>query len=153
MVAEPSILYEGHAPTPFTAEQIRRGCPQGRTVTTLTETADGATETHISRFLDCDAEGATYVTGDGERRVTWIELQAHASFPADATSISRETIETSLGRLRCLRYEVAEGAQRRVFWFDETRPGMPVLFTVEGDGGVLTRSTVVADEIVPVAEV
>ncbi len=31
--ADPHILHPDHAPTPFTADEIRTGCPAGRTVT------------------------------------------------------------------------------------------------------------------------
>jgi hypothetical protein len=130
-------------PTPFTADEIRSGCPDGRTVRTRDES--GAVS--VSRFLDGDGDGATLeswvedsdgtVVADPVRsRVTWRELQQHAAFPAAATTVREETISTPLGELACLRYDVGD----LTFWFDRSRPGMPVR---HGSAGSLR--TIVSD--------
>lgn len=144
MTTDPHVLHDGHAPTPFTADEIRRGCPVGRTVTTRTETDEGV-ETSVSRFVECDEEGARFESVSGSRRVSWLDLQEHASFPAEITEIAEEDIETPLGRLDCLRYRVEREGQTHTFWFDKERPGMPVMVTVVTDGHILSTSTVVAD--------
>jgi len=116
-------------PTPFTAEEIRAGCPDGRTVRARAD--DGTIS--VSRFVDGDLDGATLeswteaadgtVTAQPRRdRVTWRQLQQHAAFPEERTTVGREAISTPLGAHDCLRYEVGE----MTFWFDVGRPGMPV---------------------------
>lgn len=100
----------------------------------------------MSRFSECDAEGAA-ITSDGQaHRVTWRDLQAHASFPADSTAIANETISTPLGELECLRYEVTREDGTHTFWFDIARAGMPVLHQLEMDGGVVSSTVVIADD-------
>lgn len=85
---------------------------------------------------------------DGTRtRVTWLDLQRHASFPEADTIMTSEVISLALGRLDCLRYQVErEGGVDR-FWFDTDRPGMPVYFTSERGGTLISESTVIVDEI------
>jgi len=56
---------------------------------------------------------------------TWRDLQAHASFPADDTTIESERIETAIGELDCLRYAVRDGATEEVFWSPRTCPACP----------------------------
>jgi hypothetical protein len=81
--------------------------------------------------------------------VTWRELQAHASFPADHTTIVAETIETGIGPLDCLRYTVREGTTEEVFWFAKDLPGMPIRYATREDGQVVTTVTVVANTLEP----
>ena len=122
-------------PTPFTADQIRAGCPDGRTV----RTSDGSGTISVSRFAGGDDDGATLeswteepdgdTTSDTVRtRVTWRQLQLHAAFPADGTTVSQEAIRTPLGELECARYDV----DGMTFWFDTHRPGMPVRYGTPG---------------------
>lgn len=109
-------------------------------------TSDGVETTSMSRFSECDAEGAT-ITSDGQaHRVTWRDLQAHASFPAESTAIANETISTPLGELECLRYVTTRDDGTHTFWFDTARPGMPVSHKLERDGEIITSTVVTADE-------
>jgi hypothetical protein len=124
------FLHPGHAPTPFTAAQIRVGCPPGRRVTTRTVTADGRTWLRVSEFTDCDDEGAVVVSNEGRHRVTWVDLQGHASFPLATTMITKEAIDTPVGSHECLRYTVAD---------DEG--------TEEKDGTVVSTTTMISNEI------
>ena len=91
----------------------------------------------VNQFVECDADGATIerwrLTTDGEplgpaekERATWEQLQAHASFPADQTTIAVDTIE-------------------HTFWFATTSPGMPIKYRTEQDGRIVTTATVVGD--------
>ena len=155
--ADPHVMAPGHAPTPFTADEIRRACPVGRTVRLLIEPADGPPVHRLSRFVRCDERGATVevsgVGADGEPdgppdvdEVLWLDLQRHASFPADRTAIESETIETPLGAQECRRYTVTGGATKQVFWFAVDLPGMPIRYLTEEDGGVVQTVTVVAVE-------
>lgn len=132
-----------HAPTPFTAEEIRAAAPAGYTVETVTET-DGEVARQRTMFTEVDEDRATIVStpidehGDpaGDPRTgdaAWTDLQAHASFPADITTISDETIDTPLGSLACRRYEVAGSDHTNTFWFATEYPGMPIRFTSDAE--------------------
>jgi hypothetical protein len=54
-------------------------------------------------------------------------------------------IATRLGTSDCLRYQVDRGDSVERFWFDTSRPGMPIRFTHEENGSVLTSTTMVED--------
>jgi hypothetical protein len=151
---DPRVLAPGRAPSPFTADEIRGGCPAGRTIRLLVDVAGETSFHRVNRFLDCDEAGATLERSreslDGSPlgrtevdRVTWLDLQAHASFPADETTIEAERIETAIGRLDCLRYTVRDGATEEVFWFAAELPGMPIRFLTRVDGQVVTTVSVV----------
>jgi hypothetical protein len=154
VTADPHILGPGLLPTPFTASEIREGCPDGRLIRLLVE-VDGQAPMHrTNRFRDGDAEGATFesqrLTLDDEPvgaveagRTTWHELQAHASFPADSTTRTAVTIETPLGTLECLRYTQIEGESVSTFWFATSAPGMPIRYESEDAGRLVSRVTVI----------
>jgi hypothetical protein len=154
VASDPHVLGEGFAPTPFTAEEIRRGCPDGRTVRMRllgTEPAAGAAYCSVTRFTAGDADGATmeYFDETADRRIvgavervrnSWLDLQRHAAFPAADTTIDRETVVLPIGEYECLRYTVRSGAGETTFWFAERLPGMPVKSdTVAADGSHQTR--------------
>ena len=67
-------------------------------------------------------------------RVTWRELQSHASFPMETAARRRETIEHPLGTLDCWRYDVGTPQDGNTFWFDLSRPGMPVRMRRNSNG-------------------
>ena len=113
----PHVLAPGRAPTPFTADEIRAGCPTGRTIRLRVDVVGETAFHRVSRFVECDQAGATMehsrLSLDGSPlaepevdRVTWRDLQTHASFAADDTTIESEWIETAIGELDCLRYTV-----------------------------------------------
>jgi hypothetical protein len=150
---DPHILEPGQAPTPFTADEIRQGCPAGRTIRLRVDVPGETSFLRVSRFVEADEAGATLersrlsLDGDplGESdvgRVTWRELQAHASFPAERTTIESERIETAIGELDCLRYTVRDGATEDVFWFARDLPGMPIQYLTREDGQVVSTVSV-----------
>ncbi|HEX2222159.1 MAG TPA: hypothetical protein VHK06_06500 [Candidatus Limnocylindria bacterium] len=152
------MLGPDRAPTPFTADEIRRGCPAGRTIRLLVELDGQAAYLRLNRFVDCDEGGATIerqrLTIDGEAvggteadRVTWHDLQAHASFPARQTLIASEPLDLPLGVLDCLRYTVTDGPTVETFWFARTAPGMPVKYMTEEGGRVTSSVTMIGDEV------
>lgn len=113
MTTDPHVLAPGHAPTPFTADEIRAGCPDGRTIRLRVEAEGEAPFLRMSRFIDCDEDGATLERSqlalDGSllgetqaARMSWLDFQGNASFPADATTIETERIDTAIGELECL---------------------------------------------------
>ncbi|MBT8166021.1 MAG: hypothetical protein KJP22_03695 [Acidimicrobiia bacterium] len=110
------------------------------------------------RFLAVDEVAAnqesTAVTVDGEplgepaiSRTTWLEFQEHASFPAAATTIEREALNSSLGRLECLVYSVAGVDSTTKYWFATSRPGMPVKVETRSNGEVTYQMSLVNDEV------
>jgi len=58
MPADSHQLHLGHRPTPFTADEIRVGCPPGRTVRSLIVEAGKEPYVHVTRFVSGDADGA-----------------------------------------------------------------------------------------------
>jgi len=154
-------LEPGHAPTPYTAAQIREGCPQGRKAVYLVEAPGREAVRQTMRFLKCDAEGADLEvsrakadgTAIGEpvtRRGTWKEFQAHGSFPEAATKVTEEALETPAGKFDCWLYTVTEeeegskSVQR--YWFAKKLPGPPVRMTTEIDGKVVSTMTLVENK-------
>lgn len=154
------LVEPAHLPTPFTADEIRQGCPDGRTLVVRVEPAGQAPQTRTVTFVDGDAEGAMQVRAplgpdgtpgaeSGRGRSTWKELQAHASFPAERSTVERAWLEHPLGRLDCLRYTVRDGDAVDTYWFDRARPGMPVLLESRRGSEVVVRVTVLSDEVDP----
>jgi hypothetical protein len=155
--SDPHILKIGHAPTPFTADEIREGCPAGRTIGLLIEPGDGDPYLRLNRFVAVDEEGADVTVEsmamDGEplddpveMRSKWIEFQEHASFPEAQTAIDSEVLETRMGALTCKRYTVTDGPTSDVYWFAVDKPGMPVkVETLAQDGVPYYRMTMIND--------
>ena len=156
-MSDPHVLGPDLLPTPFTAEEIREGCPAGRLTRVRVEPADGPPYERVNRFVDCDEEGATIERSsfgaDGEptgapqlARTTWAGFQSHAAFPRARTTVADDVIETPLGRLDCLRYTVLDGSDTDTFWFATSLPGMPVRMVSETEGRLVESSTMIADE-------
>lgn len=143
-----------HAPTPFRADEIRRGCPEGRSIEFVLETADGTKTYQVMRFVSCSATEAEVesVTLDAAKkpvrparrnRSAWTELQKHASFPAADTKIDEDARQTEAGLYDCWRYTVRfdAGGRRGVrrYWFAKALPGPPVWMEVHVDGKLQSR--------------
>ena len=162
-MSDPDELGPGLLPTPFTADEIRAASGSGKTIRLLVEEPGGTFE-RVNRFSDCDDEGATLerwrVAPDGgvdgevaSGRVTWLELQQHAAFPVDRTTVTEETIDLPIGRVECLRYVTRDGdaadgadAASETFWFARAFPGMPVRYQSQTPAGVV-RTTVLAVDV------
>ncbi|SDS05880.1 hypothetical protein [Agrococcus carbonis] len=149
---DPHVLGPDLAPTPFTADEIRAACPDSHWVLVRT-TGSGEVHHHLSGFAGGDAEGCTSTsvetdasgtpTGQAQaRRVTWLELQAHAAFPAASTTIARERIRLAFGERDCLRYEVVDDEGATTFWFALEHPGMPVRWA---SAGVTAEAVAIGD--------
>ncbi|RPI26408.1 MAG: hypothetical protein EHM57_00130 [Actinobacteria bacterium] len=149
------VLAPGFAPTPFTAAEIRRGCPVGREIRTRIESAGGDPFVSVTRYVGGDAATAVQETKrlrlDGtpideaaRQEVPRHDLQAHASFPADRTEIAEEAIETPMGTMDCVRYTVGEGDDGTTFWFAKALPGMPVRVASRHGGRVTPIMTMIA---------
>ncbi len=151
--ADPRQLKPGHAPTPYTAAQIHEGCSD-RTATFRLERAGKPTMMQSMRFTDANEKNALLevavwperggAPGKGPgRRVSWSALQAHASFPNEATKIVDAKIETPVGTLACLVYTVTKGDTVNRFCFAKALPGPPVLLTSVVKGGRVFSMTLV----------
>ena len=156
MASDPHQLHPDHLPTPFTAEEIRAGCPPGRTVRSLVIEPGQDPIVRVTQFVSTDPQGADQAfwqeTPDGarlgetqRRRSTWIEFQGHASFRADVTQVDEEEIAIPAGRYDCLRYSTRDGHAVRTFWFARSAPGMPLRFE-EREGGVITSSSTAIED-------
>ena len=133
------------APTPFSAEEIAAGCRPGRlSIYRITE--QGAPTIELRwEFTGGDAETAEYVAQPHDERggelappipttAAWTELQAHASYPEDFTTISIETIEVPAGTFECWKYVVDDGRTVSRAWFPMDLPGPPALKVDSVDG-------------------
>jgi hypothetical protein len=158
MTTDAHRLRPDHHPTPFSADEIRDGCPPGRTVRMLVEQAGQDPVVRVTRFVRVDAEGAdqevTTETLDGapigeplRRRSTWLEFQGHASMPIATTTIGEATIDIPAGRFDCLVYTRTDGDSVSTFWFAKVAPGMPLMFEERSAQGTLGyRATAIANE-------
>jgi hypothetical protein len=146
-----------HLPTPFSAADIRAGCPLGRTIRLRSDSRDGEAAFRRIRFVEVDADGAVqeFQTTDADglpageptrRRSSWLELQEHASQPAAEAVIDEVELTLPLGTEACWRYTVESGDECATFWFAKSRAGMPVQVERRLGGEVVSRSVVVADE-------
>lgn len=153
MTGDPHVLAPDRAPTPFTAEEIRGRCATGKTIRVRVDVPGQPPAHRVTRYLDCDEAGATLErtptsadgvpVGEAQRdRMTWLDLQSHASFPAAETTIGAERIETPMGALDCLRYTVVDDDGERTFWFARDLPGMPVRYVTRVGGEVVMTVTV-----------
>lgn len=158
--ADPHVLGPGLLPTPFSADEIRAGCPDGRFIRMRIESDGRLVGYRANRFLDGDSEGATVESrrfdadgaaiGEPETaRAPWVGVQRHAAFEAARTTRRPEVIDTPLGRLDCLRYTTQdEDGSIGDFWFALTMPGMPIRYrSLEGDG--VTSEVVVIENRLP----
>ena len=151
-------LQPDHLPTPFSAAQIRDGCPVGRTIR-IREKSSGAEPTYRRiRFIEADAEGALQefqaTDPDGRpigdpthRRSTWLDLQRHASQPVQGTSVDEDELGLPFGTFACWRYTVQTPGSEIRFWFAKELPGMPVQVEEHVDGLVIERSEMIANAV------
>jgi hypothetical protein len=147
-----------HLPTPFSAADIRAGCPVGRTIQLRSEGPGGELSFRRIRFVEVDAAGAVQefqsIDAGGlpigeptRRRSSWLDLQQHASQPASATEIDEVDLALPFGTEACWRYTVGGRDERVTFWFAKGRAGMPVQVEQQVGGELVSRSVVIADEV------
>jgi hypothetical protein len=145
MHRDPRDKHPETAPHPFTAEEIREGSPPGRVLRHRIVAPGKPTVVQEFRVLKADddwcvREGRVF-SEEGEAlgepkesRAAWLELQAHATFPADHTSIEDVKLELPAGTFDCMLYTVLDGKTVREYWFARELPGMPVKMRIEDDG-------------------
>jgi hypothetical protein len=156
---EPNRLHRGHLPTPFSAEDIRAASTVGRRIRIRTDARDGSSYREV-RYLATDADGATQAftptDADGhpigptvERRSAWRDLQAHASFPADRTTVEETHLDLAWGTESCWLYRVAEGETVTRYWFARRLPGMPVVVESRVGGELVERREIISTSAAP----
>lgn len=153
MPPETNRLKPDHAPTPFSADEIRAGCPPGRVITWRVTATDLPAPMLQTFTFDESKTGkavfrATMTTEDGAPKgaartasVAWKDLQAHASYPAARTTITGERIETEGGTFDCWLYTVRDAANpdhlETEAWFAKDLPGPPVRLKQYAEGKVV----------------
>jgi hypothetical protein len=155
--ADPHVVQPNHAPTPFLAEEIHAACPVGRTIRQLVEVEGEDPIVRVQRYVWSTERYSTterwQESLDGARLgpsefrdATWLELQAHASFPQWQTEISQDAIETPLGLVDCLRYSVTdEDGIVNTMWFARHLPGMPIKSVTEENGKIVESVTMISN--------
>jgi hypothetical protein len=153
-------LRPDHLPTPFSAAQIRDGCPAGRTILIREEVAGEAPTFRRIVFTEVDAETSVQVLqatdADGNPlgetspgRSTWLDLQRHASQPADATIMDEVRLSLPFSDFDCWLYTVQAPDAKIQFWFAKALPGMPVQVEQWVDGALVGRTVMIANEVKP----
>jgi hypothetical protein len=151
-------LQPDHLPTPFSADQIRDACQVGRLIRIRMEVPGEPPTYREVRYRAADPHHATQAftptDADGQpigasvvRESTWLDLQGHASQPADHTTLAEETIELSWGSEPCWRYDRTDGAEETRFWFAQRLPGMPVVVETWAGGRLVQRSEVLSNTV------
>jgi hypothetical protein len=150
-------LRPDHLPTPFSAAEIRAGCPPGRTIRIREESPGEAPTFRRIRFTDGDAETAVHefqATDEaghplGEPSLgssTWLELQEHASQPMDATTAEEVALALPFGDFECWLYTVRAPVAELRFWFAKPLPGMPVQVEEWVEGELVGRTVMIAND-------
>jgi hypothetical protein len=147
-----------HLPTPFSAADIRAGCPLGRTIQLQSDGPGGELTFRRIRFVEVDADGAVQefqptdagglpIGEPTHHRSSWLDLQQHASQPASSTVIDEVDLTLPFGTEACWLYTVGSGDEYAAFWFAKGRPGMPVQVEKRVGDELVSRSLVIADEM------
>ena len=154
--AEREADLPGRVPAPFTIEALREALVPGRTFELVVESADAPPARERVRVFLADAQKVSLATqrlDDDElpvgppasRTLTWHELRATWSFPADSATIAAVTIDTPFGSFAGHRYAITtlqEGHRLvRTFEFVDTVPGMPVEELVRRDDAFVRSTT------------
>jgi hypothetical protein len=160
MPPESHRLQPDHLPTPFSAAQIRDGCPVGRTIYMREEVAGAAPsfrriiftevgpDTGAQELQATDADGMP-IGEPAPASSTWLALQRHASQPADATTVQEVALTLPFGDFDCWLYTVRRADAELRFWFAKELPGMPVQIEEWVDGALAKRSLMIANEMPP----
>lgn len=158
LAVDSHVLGVGNAPTPFSAAEIREGCPAGRSMRLRIEPEQGEAYERSIAFIETDDDGAVQEVrrfdpagrqvGEPEtHRSTWLELQEHASFPTDVASIRATALDLPFGRFECMLYVVQGDAGEDHFWFARDLPGMPVRTESRRAGGVTSSTQMIFNEV------
>lgn len=140
------------APAPFTADQLRTGCPVGRRIVYKIEEEGKPVVRRTMEFIGNDANGAeikgttTDASGkeieSGASKATWTELRSHGEFDKNRLEIKHRTVSVPFGTLETTVYKVdAADGTVTTYYFADTLPGPPVLIYVDKDGKRIRTQT------------
>ena len=153
---ESNRMKPDHAPTPFSAEEIRIGCPRDRKIVFQVETFGKQMVFQTLTFVTVSEKEVVFesmTTGMEGKRVgsrrmstgTWKDLQSHASFPGAQTKIQKEPFTINTGTFDCWRYEVTLKKEGKTnvqrYWFALDLPGPPICFEETVDGKLAFKMT------------
>ncbi len=131
-------MQPGHAPTPFSAEEIRDASPSGHYSVFRVEGKGIEPFRLVSEFTEVDDENAAFLgwretmekqlNGDMmTASAKWTELQAHASFPENQTEITEESVTVPAGSWTCWIYSIKSGdGTVKEMAFAQDLPGPPI---------------------------
>ena len=117
--------------------------PAFRTIRFVEVHADAA----VQEFQPTDQDGRP-IGEPSRRRSMWLDLQRHASQPADATTVDEVELTLPFGAFQCWLYSVQAPDAKRLFWFARELPGMPVQVEEWVDGVLTGRSTMIANQTI-----
>jgi hypothetical protein len=142
---------------PVTLDAFRAAFPVGTRIRLSIAAKDQPTVEERWTWTAADATGCTIASqvydangsllqDEGSANSTWEELMAHARFPADATTQADGHIVVPAGEFDTWVFTVhdtaEDGAPRvRTFQFAKTKPGPPLLYTIEQGGEEVFRMT------------
>ena len=142
-VSETLDVVSGHAPFPYTADQIRDAMPEGFWWTTRLEIVGRGVQTTRSVVTKATAEAVWFdthvvnakgeITGDPRsENATWVALRNHATFPSEFTTVTEGDIQVGEHELTCKVYLVTQERDgvpvRDRFYFATSKPGAPVVY-------------------------
>lgn len=129
------------AEIPFPAAALRDGIPAGTTTIYRIEETGKQPYLQHTTFATVSPEGCTFEVqntaldgtpqGDKQRAAaTWDQLESHAHFPRDRTTITEEPVDTPAGTFEAARYDIRRDHDGQTvttrMWFARKLPGPPV---------------------------
>jgi hypothetical protein len=150
-------LQPDHLPTPFSAAQIRDASPTGRLIKVRTDVPGQPPTYRQIEYIATDHEGSTQVftptDANGQpispgvtRQSSWLDLQRHASQPADRTTCGEVSRQLTWGIEPCWLYVVRDEGEETRFWFAQRLPGMPVVVETWAGDQLIERREVIATD-------
>ena len=157
---DPHKVKPGDAPAPYTVDEIRKACPEGRTDVFRME-GKGPKMLRTMTWTKCDEKGADIVTviakedgtkmGGDTKTSTWKEMQAHGSFAESDTKITEETVEVPAGKFDCWLYTVNQKMANQTvtihLYFAKTMAGPPVKITQDVPGAGVASMTMIEHKV------
>ncbi|MCK5221471.1 MAG: hypothetical protein KAR14_07820, partial [Candidatus Aminicenantes bacterium] len=154
-VPESNRMKKGHAPTPFSAEEIRETC-QTSTIKYLLEMKGREDTYQITEFINISKTGSYFNTTTTDKNgkvlsrrrknyAKWTDLQEHASFPEENTTITTDKIKLEPGEFECFVYTVKTGDSLNKYYFAKELPGPPVYYEKFQKGESVFRMTLVSN--------
>lgn len=150
-----------HAPTPFSAAEIKAGCPRDRTMVFQIEMFGKSmlfrTTRFMSHFDDRTVLENITKTADGKKvgktqivTANWTDLQAHASFPAINTKITNVKHTVPAGTFDCYLYTITDTAagksSEKQLYFAKSLPGPPITYIEKADGKITYRMVMIKNK-------